>query len=84
MAKILNDIQSYHTTPAQAAEIANAARAKLLVLTHLTPGLPGFLLEPIFMQAVERNRPAGSILGHDGLMVSLPSGSDAVEVSDVK
>jgi ribonuclease Z len=84
LAKLLGDIQSYHTTPEQAARIANQAGAKLLVLTHLTPPLPGFLAEPVFMSAVERERASGSLLGHDGLMVSLPPGSDAVDVSDLK
>jgi ribonuclease Z len=84
LAKVLNDIQSYHTDPAQAAQIANLAGAKLLVLTHITPALPGFLAEPVFMQAVERERPHGSLVGHDGLMISLPAGSDALDISDLR
>lgn len=80
MAKLLNDIQSYHTTPEQAAQIANQAGARLLVLTHLTPPLPDFLAEPAFMAPVERVRPSGSLLGRDGLMVSLPQNSQASSI----
>jgi ribonuclease Z len=83
MAKVLNDIQSYHTTPAQAGEIANKAGAKLLVLTHLTPALPAMLAVPVFMQDVQATRPSGTVLGYDGLMVSLPSGSAEITVSNV-
>ncbi len=83
MAKLLNDIQSYHTTPAQAGEIANKAGAKLLVLTHLTPALPAMLAGPVFMQDVEKTRPGGTVLGHDGLVVSLPSGGNEITLSDV-
>ena len=84
MAKVLNDIQGYHTTPEQAGQIANTAGAKLLVLTHLTPALPPFLAGPLFMQAVQRSRASGSVLGHDGLMVSLPQGSDLVDITDLQ
>jgi len=84
LAKLSGDIQSYHTTPAQAAGIANQAGAKLLILTHLTPPLPAFFAEPAFMTEVERVRPSGSLLGHDGLMVSLPAASDALDVSDLR
>jgi ribonuclease Z len=84
MAKLLGDIQTYHTSPQGAARVANQAGVKLLVLTHLTPGLPGFLAQRMFMDPVNAVRPSGSLLGHDGLMVSLPSGSAAVDVSDLK
>ena len=40
VAKIMRDIPSYHTTPVEAAEIANAAGVRLLVLTHLNPPPP--------------------------------------------
>jgi ribonuclease Z len=84
MVKLLGDIQTYHTSPEGAARVANQAGVKLLVLTHLTPGLPDFLAQPMFMNPVKAVRASGSLLGHDGLMVSLPSGSDAVDVSDLK
>jgi ribonuclease Z len=84
MAKLLNDIQSYHTSPEQAAGIANAAGAKLLVLTHLTPALPGFLSEPVFMDEVAQKRPGGSVLGRDGMMISLPGGGTAVDISQLQ
>jgi len=84
LAKLLGDIQTYHTMPAEAAGIANQAGAKLLILTHLTPPLPEFFAEPAFMTEVERVRPSGSLLGHDGLMVSLPAGSDRLDITDLK
>jgi ribonuclease Z len=39
-AKIMHDIPAYHTTPVEAARIANLAQAKLLVFTHINPPLP--------------------------------------------
>jgi ribonuclease Z len=78
LAKMSNDIQTYHTTPDQAANIANLAGAKLLVLTHLTPALPDFLMGPAFMRLVHKVRPEGTVVGRDGLLVSLPGGTQEV------
>src|SRR5690242_13751035 len=39
-AKIMHDIPSYHSSPIEAARIANLAHARLLVYTHLLPVLP--------------------------------------------
>ena len=81
LAKIFNDVQSYHTTPDQAGEIANAAGARLLILTHLTPPLPAFFAGPAFLGMAARTRAGGTLLGYDGLMVSLPTGSTAINVT---
>ena len=42
-AKIIHDIQDYHTTPAEVAEIAATANVKKLVLHHFAPA-PDFLV----------------------------------------
>jgi ribonuclease Z len=83
LAHIFADIPSYHTAPTEAAEIANRAGAKLLLLTHLTPPLPTWLAERVFMTGVTAIRPSGTLVGHDGLLVSLPAGSEAVEVQSL-
>ena len=36
-AKIIHDIQDYHTTPKEVAELANAANVKKLILHHFAP-----------------------------------------------
>ena len=46
-AKLLNDIQTYHTMADQAGRVANLAGAKLLVLTHTTPPLPNFFANAV-------------------------------------
>jgi ribonuclease Z len=83
LAKIFADIPSYHTAPIEAAGIANQAGAKLLVLTHLTPPMPGWLAAHVFLAGVDAVRPTGTLVGHDGLMVSLPPDLTAVEVTDL-
>jgi ribonuclease Z len=83
IAKILGDIPSYHTSPVQAAEAANEAGVKLLVLTHLTPPPPNALVERAFVRGVDAVRPRGWVLADDGLLVTLPVGSDAVNVGRI-
>jgi ribonuclease Z len=78
VAKILGDIPSYHTSPVQAAEAANEAGVKLLVLTHLTPPPPNGLAEHAFVRGIDRVRPNGWVLADDGLLITLPAGSDEI------
>jgi ribonuclease Z len=84
VAKILGDIPSYHTSPVEAAEAANEAGVKFLVLYHLTPPPPASLVERAFVRGVDAVRPRDWVLADDGLLVTLPSGSDAVEVGRIE
>ncbi|MBW2235685.1 MAG: MBL fold metallo-hydrolase [Deltaproteobacteria bacterium] len=78
VAKIMSDIPDYHTTPSQAADVANQADVPLVVFYHLTPPPPLRLLERMYVRGVSEVRDEGWILGDDGLLVELPAGSDAV------
>jgi ribonuclease Z len=77
-AKILGDIPSYHTSPVDAAEIANDAGVSLLVLYHLNPPPPNALVERIFLRGVRDVRRDGVALSRDGFYVTLPGGSNEV------
>jgi ribonuclease Z len=83
-AKIMHDIPGYHTSPVEAARIANEAHAKLLVFTHLLPVLPDAIAERAFLRGVSDVRPDGVVLGHDGLLVRLPANGTAIEQSSVE
>lgn len=83
LAHIMADIPSYHTAPLEAAAVANQAGARLLVLTHLTPPVPWWLAEHLFLAGMDAVRPKGVLLGRDGVMVSLPAGGDAVNVTNL-
>jgi ribonuclease Z len=82
-AKIMHDIPGYHTSPVDGASIANKARARLLVFTHLIPMLPNAMAERAFLRGVDAVRPDGVVLGHDGLVFRLPASSDAIERDDL-
>jgi ribonuclease Z len=83
-AKIMSDIPSYHTTPVEAAEVANQANAKLLVMSHLTPPPPNALLARIFVRGVDEVRPSGWVMADDGMLISLPADSDAIEQGEIE
>jgi ribonuclease Z len=82
-AKILADIPDYHTTPVEAARLANEAGVRLLVFTHLTPPPPNAFMERLYVRGVDDVRPDGWLLGEDGTLIGLPSGSDEVRVGTI-
>jgi len=84
VAKVMSDIPDYHTTPVEAAELANEAGVGLLVFTHLTPPPPARIVERVFTRGVDDVRPEGWMLADDGLLVTLPLGSDAIETSRLR
>ena len=81
VAKITNDILDYHATPVEAAESAMAAGAKHLLFYHVIPPLPLPGLDRVFLEGVSDAFAGGVTLGRDGTLISLPTGSSAVEVS---
>jgi len=83
-AHILRDIPSYHTSPVDAAKVANDAGVGLLVLYHLTPPPPNPVVERIFVRGVSDVRPSGVVMSRDGLLVTLPAGSKDIETVYLK
>ena len=45
LAKLARDLPGYHTSPAEAAEVARDAGAKKLVFSHLVPSPPNFIAQ---------------------------------------
>jgi len=84
LAKMLDDTKGYHTSPVEAAEIANKAKVKLLVFSHVVPALPNAVAVRMFMRGVADARGDGDTkVGYDGMMITLPANSDKVDVSDL-
>ncbi len=81
LAKITTDIPDYHTTPVEAGELAQAAGARHLLFYHVVPPLPVPGLESAFLDGVSGAFSGGITLGRDGTRISLPSGSQAIDVS---
>jgi ribonuclease Z len=77
-AKIMFDIQDYHASPEDAAESAQTAGTKMLVLSHLVPPLPAKYLYPAFLGDAENRFDGPILVGEDGMLFSLPAGSDEI------
>lgn len=78
-AKIFHDIQDYHATPEQAAESAQEAGARMLVLSHLVPPLPYAYLYPAFLGDAPARFDGTIVVGEDGMLFSLPPQSEAID-----
>ena len=81
-AKILDDITTYHTTPKDAAKVANLANVDHLVFYHLTPSPRNSMMERMFFRGVNKIRKDWSI-ADDGTMVVLPLDSDEIKIRKV-
>lgn len=83
IAHIMADIQSYHISPTEAAETANKAGVKLLVLYHLLPAPDNFMLSRIFIRGLDDVRRGDWDLADDGSLYTLPVGSAEVRIGHV-
>lgn len=83
VAHIMRDIQSYHISPTEAAEAANTAGAKLLVLYHLLPAPDNPLLQATFRRGLRDVRKGRWDIAEDGSLYTLPLGTDEVRIGRV-
>ncbi|HEY8494366.1 MAG TPA: MBL fold metallo-hydrolase, partial [Myxococcota bacterium] len=72
VAKLADDIPSYHASPVEAAELAREAGVAHLVLTHLVPAPPNALARRMFLAGVADAYDGEVTLGADGMRFSLP------------
>lgn len=78
--KIFFDIIDYHTSPEEAAKAAQEANAGHLVLYHLVPPLPVKLVETVFIGDARSNFDGPITIAQDGMIFSLPAGSDKITI----
>jgi ribonuclease Z len=81
IAKVLADIQSYHTAPVEVAEIAAAAKVHHLLFYHVIPPLRVWGSEAAFLKGVDAIYHGLVTLGRDGTQISLPRDSNKIIVS---
>lgn len=79
VAQITRDILDYHATPADAAQAAQRAGVRQLVLTHLVPPLPSRALYPAFLRDAADHFSGPITVGEDGMLFSLPANSQSTQ-----
>ena len=80
IGKITKDILNYHASPKQAAQVAQKAGVKQLVLTHIIPPLPSSLLKNAFLGDAQNYYQGKIVMGVDGMLISLPSNTDSIKI----
>lgn len=80
-SKIFFDIIDYHASPEDAARAAEKANADRLVLYHILPPLPVRLMESFFLGDAKSEFSGPITVGQDGMIFSLPVGSEKIEMS---
>jgi len=75
---VFRDILTYHTTPEQAAGQAKAAGVKQLVFNHIVPPVPFTFANAAFIGDAQQFYQGPITVGEDGMLFSLPAGSDSV------
>ena len=78
LAAIFHDILSYHTTPEQAAAIAQRAGVRYLLYTHIIPPLPSRALNSAFLGRSPEIFHGTLRVGEDGDFLTLPAGSTEI------
>ncbi len=73
---ILHDIQEYHASVTDIAELTRTTGVGMTALYHMVPGPRKALMKNIFEREIEDNM----LLTEDGMWFTLPPGSDAIVV----
>ena len=71
LAKMAIDVRGYHATPVEAAEVAEAAHVKKLVLSHIFPPLANPLAKHLFLEGTSEAYHGPLILGADGTRIDI-------------
>jgi len=83
LKKIAGDIPSYHSSPEDAAKIADQAGVKHLVYYHIIPPLPSPILNNFFLGNARDYYQGPITMGTDGMLFSLPSGSKEITQKNI-
>jgi ribonuclease Z len=83
LSTIVADIQRYHSTTLQAAEISNLAHVKLLAIYHADPPILNPLLERIFTRNIASLRVGSWLISKDGTVIELPLQSNQIHVGSI-
>ena len=78
LQEVTEVIPSYHASPEDAAKIAGEAGVDHLVMYHIIPPLPSRFLYKMFLGDAKKYYNGPITMGLDGMLFSLPAGSDEI------
>jgi ribonuclease Z len=71
MSQLVHDIGGYHSTPVEAAQVAQKAGVHELVLTHIFPPVGNALARHLFLEGAADAYSGKLVLGEDGMRFDL-------------
>ncbi|MBZ9651837.1 MBL fold metallo-hydrolase [Psychroflexus montanilacus] len=80
---IATDIQDYHISPKEAADVAREAGVKQLVITHILPPVPSDLMIRPFLKEARAVYDGKIYMVNDGTLISLPINSDEIKIQEL-
>jgi ribonuclease Z len=83
LEQIMKDITDYHTSPVQAAQIAQEAQVSYLLLHHIAPPLPLPGLVDVFLKGTSDVFKGKVQVAKDGDFLSLPAGGKTIQVKQL-
>lgn len=81
LEQLMKDILNYHTTPQEAADIAQKAQVGYLLLNHVAPPLPLPGLVDVFLKGTSDIFKGKIQVAKDGDFLSLPAGQKVIQTS---
>lgn len=81
LEQLMKDITNYHTSPVEAAQIAQQAQVSYLLLNHIAPPLPFPVLVDVFLKGTTDVFKGKIQVAKDGDLLSLPAGKKSIDVS---
>lgn len=73
LSKIMKDIQLYHIDAFELGKLAEDAKVKTLVLTHMIPFVSGYVqTKAIYKDPIQKVYHGELIIGHDGKRIEIP------------
>ncbi|HVI32677.1 MBL fold metallo-hydrolase [Phenylobacterium sp.] len=83
VAAIMHDVQDYHVSPEEAADLANQADVKLLAFYHLLPAADNLVARRMFVRGVDQAREGDWTVADDGSLYTLPVGSQDIRIGRI-
>ncbi len=80
---IMHDVQDYHISPEEAAQLANEANVRHLAYYHLLPAPDGWLPRQLFARGVNAVRKNGWSIADDGTLYTMPLGATDVRIGRI-
>ncbi len=82
LTSVAEDIQESHIRPEEAAVVAKEAGIPVLIITHVLPPVPDFLIRP-FLRDAKAVYDGHLQMANDGTLISLPVNSDQYAIHEL-